>query len=89
MGRKKKNLLLGMTANEKKFMRKIVEVLEKNNVHKSEHRERKQEALETYRERVRQECSQCFSDVVDTEIDRLLPTKREKAVKKAIEEKKS
>lgn len=73
MGRRKGNILLGMNANEKRFMRKIVEVFEKRGLHRSEWPERKAEALTEYRDRVRRQCSECMSMVVEAEIARQMP----------------
>ena len=73
MGRKKKNVLLSMTANEKKFMRKVSEVLAKRGLPKAEWPERKTEALEEFRDRVRRQCSDCVHAVVESEIERMTP----------------
>ena len=73
MGRRRGNILLSMTACEKRFMRKIVEVFEKRGLHQDEWPERKREALEEYRDKVRRECSECVCRVVDEEIARMMP----------------
>ena len=73
MVRRKKNVLLGMNANEKKFMRKVVDVFEKRGFPKDEWRERKIEALEEFRDQVRRQCSECIHGVVTAEIERMTP----------------
>lgn len=81
MGRRKASILLGMNANEKRFMRKIREVFEKRGLHRSEWSERKIEALEEYRDKVRRQCSECMSLVVDAEIARQMPVPKPKKAK--------
>ncbi len=84
MGRRKGNVLLGMNANEKRFMRKIVEAFEKRGLHRSEWPERKAEALGEFRDKVRRHCAECIGDIVDSEIARLTPA----TVKPKVAEKK-
>lgn len=83
----KKNILMSMTANEKRYMRLVSEKL-KGVYTPSEIPERKREALEEYREKVRKACSPCVSNVCDSEIEklerRLAP--KPKTVKKPIPE---
>ncbi len=73
MGRRKGNVLVGMNANEKRFMRKIVEAFEKRGLHRAEWPERKAEALGEFRDKVRRHCAECISEIVDSELARLTP----------------
>lgn len=85
----KKNILMSMTANEKKYMRLVSERLQ-GVYPKSEIPERKREALEEYREKVRQKCSPCVSAIVDSEVARLekklARPRKEKVVEGELEE---
>jgi len=66
----KKNILYGMTANEKRFMRLIDEKL-KGNYSVAEKPERKRSALEIYRRKVAEHCSECFEQVANDEANRV------------------
>lgn len=91
MAKKTKNVLMSMTANEKRYMRLVSEKL-KGVYPPSEIPERKREALEEYREKVRKHCSPCVSEIADREVERLerklnpAPRIKKTAVKEEVEE---
>lgn len=64
MGRKK-SLLLSMSAQEKKYMRKIEDVLRREGVTRSEMPEQKREALELFRQKRQKKCARCVAEVID------------------------
>lgn len=62
---KKKNILTSMTAQEKKYMRKIEAVLRREGVSKAEMPEQKREALEIFRQKRQKKCARCVAEVID------------------------
>lgn len=67
----RKNILMGMTANEKRFMRYVTEAL-RGKYSKAEIPEHKREALEIYRDKLAKQCSPCFAEIADREIERVI-----------------
>lgn len=61
----KKNILTSMSAQEKKYMRKIEEVLRREGVSRLEMPEQKREALEIFRQKRQKKCARCVAEVID------------------------
>jgi len=62
---KRKNILTSMSAQEKKYMRKIEDVLRREGVTRAEMPEQKREALELFRQKRQKKCARCVAEVID------------------------
>jgi len=65
MARRRKNILLSMNAQEKKFVRKIEAALKLEGVPREELPEQKREALEIFRQKRQKKCSRIVHDLID------------------------
>jgi len=65
MAKRKKNILFSMSAQEKRFIRKIEVVLKAEGVNKHEMPEQKREALEHFRQRRQRKCARIVNEVIN------------------------
>lgn len=65
MAKKRKNILLSMNAQEKKFVRRIEAALKLEGVPREELPEQKREALEIFRQKRQKKCARIVHDLID------------------------